>query len=243
MRIVWTGTGTNPVFRVLRSIGGSATTTVSISRVTPYVARIQNIGGTSWSGLASVQVNDLLRFEKTTDSFTSPFSSTNQGKTYRIQAKGADYIDFVDNGEVSLDSNIVLGANFAFALRVISPSPVKINDIIEIEGAGINPSNIGKFTVTDVSSDYIEIINPLGYPETVLYGTNSLIVYEHLIGFLHLRSNGRIHLKFGNQTEWVAIEKLGTEAIFLGSICTHKIQAKNDNLDPVTISLQYASVL
>jgi hypothetical protein len=242
VRLKWTGNGTNPVFRTKRAIGGSATTTVTISRVTPYVARITNVSGTAWT-LASVAVNDFIKFERNTDSFTSPFSAANLGKTFLVQAKGANYIDFVDNGSISLDASVLLGPDYDTALRVMSQGPVKIGDTIEISGAGFNPSNIGRFTIVDVSPDYLEIINPLGTDETVVYGSNSLIVYEYLIGFVHLRASGRFKLKFSNQTDWFQVDRLGKEVIFLGSVQTHRIQALNDGVDPVTISIQYATLI
>jgi len=241
VRIRWTGTGTAPAFRTNRNIGGGATTTVDMTRVSPYAVRITQSAGTAWT-LGSVQVGDWIKFEKNTDAFASPFSATNQGGTHQVQAKGANYIDFVDNGVAALDSAIVLGASFAFAVRVFSTGPVKAGDTIEIAGSGINPSNYGRFEIVDVSPDYIEIINPYSQAETVLYGTNSLTVYEYLIGFVHLRASGAIRIKSGDQVEWARLERLGGEALFLGSLNTFRLQANNDGLEDVVISIQYARV-
>lgn len=242
IRLTHTGTGPAPVFRTNRAIAGDATTVVSISRVTPYVARIQVQSGTAWD-TSNVQPNDFLKFEKTVDDFTSPFSSTNQGKVFLIQAKGSNYIDFIDNGNASIDANITLGADFAKAVFAMSQGPVKIGDTIEISGAGINPSNRGKFEIVDVSPTYIEIVNALGVEETLLYGSNSLVIYEYLIGFIHLRSSCPVKIKFGDQAEWALIGRLGAEGLFIGSVCTHRVQAYNDSPEPVTISVQHAMVL
>ena len=241
MRIKWTGTGTNPGFRTARNIAGGATTAVSISRVSPYVARVSVISGTAWS-LATVQVGDLLRFEKNTDSFTSPFSPTNLGKTFQVQAKGATYIDFVDNGEASQDANVTLGASFGFALRVMSTGPTKIGDTLELSGPTLNLSNAGKYTIVDVSSDYIEVVNPYGVNETVTYSSNSMNVYDYLIGFVHLRATGKFKMRFGGQAEWATVDRLGNEALFIASVSTYKIEAKNDGSDTITISVQHAMV-
>jgi len=243
MRIKFTGTGAAPNFRTKRAIGGSATTTVTITRVTPYVARIQNVGGTAWN-LATVQVNDLLKLEKTTDTFTSPFTEVNQlYDPWLVQAKGADYIDFIDNGICSLDAGIVLGADYDFALRVMSQGPVKIGDTIELSGAGLNPSNVGKFSILDVSPEYLEIVHPLGVDEIVLIGSSTLTVYEYLIGFVHMRASSPLKVRFGNQTEWVKLDRIGAQAILLSSLSTHSIQAYNDSSEIVTASVQYAKVL
>ena len=240
IRLTYTGTGTAPVFRTNRNIGGDATSEATITRVTDYVARIQNTAGTAWA-LANVQVNDVIRFEKTDDSYTSPFETGNQGKQYVVQAKGADYIDFVDNGNAVVET-VTLGADFAKTLKVVSQSSVRVGDTLELSGAGINPSNQGKFEIVDVSDDYVEITNPLAVQETVVLGTNTFVVYEHLIGFLHLRGSAPIKVRFGEQSEWVQIDTLNGEAIFLGSVCTHRIQAMNDRSNPVIISVQTAMV-
>ena len=242
MRIQWTGTGTNPLFRTKRAIGGSATTTVSITELTPYVKRVTNISGTAWN-TASVQVNDLIRFERNTDSFASPFISGNAGVTYLVQSKGANYIDFIDNGQAIVEGSVVLGADFDLALRVMSPGPVKLADIVTITSTAIHPSNNGKFEIIDISSDYIEVVNPLAVTETQTLGSNIPTIYEYLIGFVLLRASGPFKIKFDSQSEWAKVDRVGPEALFMASMSAHSIQASNDGPDPITVSIQYARVL
>jgi hypothetical protein len=242
VRIKYTGTGTNPVFRTDRGMGGAADTQVTISRVTPYVARIQNIAGTVWT-LGNIQVNDIIKFEKDTDAFPSPFSEINQGEAFVVQAKGSDFIDFVDNGNAILDSAITLGANYDKVLMVMSQGPVKLGDTIEISGAGINPSNHGKYTIVDMSPYYIEIINTLGHNETITIGTDTLVVYEHLIGFVHIRSSGPFKIRFDEQSEWATVDRVGQDALFIGSVSCHSVEAQNDGPEPIVISIQHMAVV
>lgn len=243
VRLKWTGTGAAPAFRTNRSIGGAANTVISMTRVTPYVVRITQTGGTAWA-LGSVINGDILKFEKNTDVFTSPFNANNLGRTFMVQAKGANYIDFVDNGTASLDTSVTLGADFAFALRVYSAGPVRTGDTLTVSGAGINPSNQGKFEIVDVSPDYIELVNPFGQAETFLYGSNSLTIYDYLIGFLHLRSNGPVGIRYDNQTEWAAKDRLGYEVLILESPSAYRVQARNnDPTQDITISVQYGRVI
>jgi hypothetical protein len=240
IRIKHDGNGPAPAFRTNRAIGGSATTQVSISRSSPYVAKITQNAGTPWT-LTNVQVGDILKIEKTTDSFTSPFTQNNQGKSFVVQAKGTNYIEVLDEGAMSLDTNIVLGANFEFAFRVFSQGPVKIGDTISIDG-NINPANKGKFQIVDLSYDYVEIVNPFAITETIVYGTNKINIYDYLIGFIHLRASGPIKAKFDDQAEWVKVEKLQTEALLIASIEAYKVRAFNDSQESVTISVQHASI-
>ena len=244
IRVTWTGTGTNPIFRTNRNMGGDATTTVSITRVSPYTARLQQVAGTAFT-LGGVVIGDFVRFEPNTDLLTSPFSAANVGTTLQIQAVGSNYIDFIDNGQASLDTNIVLGASYSQVLKVISPGPVKVGDTIELTGSNINLSNQGNYTITDVSDSWVQFINPFAYPQTVLYDTNlaSFTIYQYLIGFVLARGiGGPFQVKFGNQTQWVTVDMLGDTAIFLGSVSTYQIQATNPGPNPVEISIQYAKV-
>jgi len=242
IRLTYTGTGTAAVFRTDRSIGGDATSQVTLTRVTNYVARIQNDGvGTAWT-LGAVQVNDLIKFDKDVDGVANPFGAANKAREYLVQAVGADYIDFIDNGQAGEEAALPLGADFDKILRVNSQGPVKRGDTIQVEGSGINPSNHGKFEVLDVSGDFIEIVNPLALEETFLIGTNTIVIYEYLIGFVHLRASGPVKIRFNSQTEWIPLGRLGAEAIYISSTCAHKIQALNDNPDPITLSIQHARV-
>lgn len=242
-RLQYTGTGTAPNFRTNRSINGASDTIVSISRVNNYVVRVQNVGGTVWS-LTNVQNGDFLRIEASNDlGFTSPFAAQNQGKELFVQAKGSDYIDVVDNGVVAEDPNVTLGSDFDKVLKVLSLGPVKKYDLIQISSdGGVNPSNAGKFEVQDVTDTYIEYTNPLSVNETFTYSAE-VVVYEYLIGFLNLRSSGPIQIRFDNQQEWISLGRLGTEAVFVGSVSAHRIQARNINPDTVSLSIQNAMVL
>lgn len=242
MRIKYTGTGPNPVFRTARALGTDATTVLTMSRVSPNAVKIQHVSGTAWS-LGTVAVNDLIRFEPDTDAFTNPFGAI-AGNTYRVQAVGADYVEFVDNGLAPLAENITLGADFALAVRIMTAGPVRIGDKISVSGAGINQGNIGDFEITDVSADYIEFVSPFGVAQTTTFGTNLLTVYDRLIGFVVIRTEGpTIKLRFGGQTEWVELKSLDggvTPPIMMATISTYKIQATNDGTDPVDIMITHA---
>ena len=246
LRMLWTGTGTAPAFKVDRAIGGDATTTVSISRVTPYVARITNVSGTAWD-TSRIQNGDVLKFERNTDTFTSPFSASNLGQSYVIQTASSTTIDFVDNGSVALDTNIALGSAFSFALEAFSAQGVKIGDTLEVPVASnAHPSNQGRFTVVDVSPTYLEVVSPLGLDQIITYNPTAptAIVYDRIIGFLHARSvkTGSFKLRFDNNTAWTTYDSLLDEAFFLGSVRTYQIQASNDGPNPVVLSVQYSTV-
>lgn len=242
VRVTWTG-GTNPLFRTGRAIGGDATTVVTTTRIAPNMVRFSNVAGTAWT-LGPVLTNDILRMERTTDTFTSPFNPANLSVDLLVAAKGSGYIDVIDNGRLSLEANITLGADYATALRVMSQTPVKVGDTVDISGTAFHPGNAGKFLISQVSSDYIEILNPYSVAETITLSTSAFNVYEFLIGFVHLRCTigNKIKLRFDAQTEWLELRQLGDQPILLGSINCYKIQAYNDGQQDVEVSIQYARV-
>ena len=233
LRILWTGTGTAPAYRANRNMGGDATTSVSITRVTPYVARISNVGGTAWT-TGSIQAGDVIKFERNTDSFASPLSYSNLGQAYTVQTATATSIDFIDNGQAALDAAIILGADYAFAVRVYSASGVKVGDVLELPNtSNAHPSNL-------------EIVSPLGLDETLLYSASAptAVAYDRLIGFLHARSvaTGGFKLRFDDNTGWTKYSPLLGEAFFLGSVSAYRIQATNEGPNPVVLSVQYSTV-
>lgn len=234
--------GSLPSFRTNRSIGGGSDTVVTISRVSNYVARISNVGGTIWD-LSSVSANDYVKFHQTDDYTTSPFSDSNQGKEFLVQAKGSDYIDIIDNGNIIEDADIVLDTNYDTVLKVLSQGSVKVGDILKISGSTINPSNTGEYEIVDVSDTYVEFTNPFGSDETVFYSAQEFVIYKYLIGFLNIRASGQLKMRFDEQQEWFSLGMIKNNAIFIGSVKTYKIQIKNDGYETVTYSLQSMEVV
>jgi len=233
--------GSAPVFRTNRNIVGAADTVVSITRVNDYIARITNTSGTAWN-LSSVISNDYLRFHKTDDYITSPFSAVNQGKEFLVQSKGADYIDIIDNGNITEEADITLGADFDKVLKVLSQGSVKVGDTIKISGSNVTSSNIGEYEIIDVSDDYIEYVNAFATEESVVYDSSEFVIYKYLIGFLNLRASGSLKMRLDSQQEWMSIGMIKNTAVFFGSINTYKIQIKNDSYETVTFSLQTMEV-
>lgn len=236
IRLLYTGTGTAAGFRTKRNLTTNAATSVSITRIAPNTVRVT---GAAPFSTAAVSVGDFLKFERTTDAFTSLFSIANQGQYFKVQSKGSNYIDILDNGSASLDTAIVLGADFDQQLRVFSPGPVRVGDTVQLSGA-INIGNVGKWTVSDLSSDYVEFVNPYAVAETFV-NTSNLVIYDRLIGMLFVRGSAGLTLRLNGGGDI----KLGTvngEALFLGSVEAHTVEAVNDGACAIVIPLVQASV-
>lgn len=243
VRLRWDGTGTNPVFRTARALATDATTAITITRTSPRTARIASTGGTPLDSSA-VQQGDILQFGISTDSFTSPFGDQNNGKEFVVTGFGSHYVDVIDEGTIGLDSAIVLGSGFAQALRVFSAGPVRIGDTVHIEAAGLLSNNVGDFQITGISSDYVEFCNPYGSPQTFVTTGNMVKVYDHLIGFLYIRTSGPIRLTT-NQT---GVEDLGSLnqaagcGLKLSTTRAWQIDATNLGQQAVSVLITHAGV-
>lgn len=242
IRMKWTGVGSNPAFRTKRSLGVDATTEITTTRVSPNAVRLQSTSGTAMVTTA-VQVGDILKLEKNTDTFTSPFNPTNIGRMFTVQAKGVDYVDIIDNQMFMLEQNpITLGADFDFVLRVFSNGPVKVGDTVNIDGTTVNPSNKGSYTIIDLSSDYIEYVNSYGVTETITNTSDLIKLYDYLIGFVHIIGVGSFLLKINDQTPIEVGTLNGIESVFLGSVKAWKVEAINNNDCQITLDAQFAAV-
>ena len=231
--------GMTPGFATKRNILTNATSVVSITRINPATCRVLSVAGAPINTTA-VQVGDILKFEKTTDFFTSNFGPINQN-AFRVLAKGAGYIDVAEDGVMSEESSISLGVDYDFQMRCFSNGSVKVNDILEIMGTGQNPNNVGSWKVLNVSHDYVEFANPYAVDLTFT-NTSNVQIYDRLIGFVLIRAMSPVTLVI-NEGAPIKIERLGgQEALFLGSIKAFKIELRNDDALPVSATVHYSSV-
>lgn len=240
IRVRWTGTGTNPVFRIKRVLSDDATTQVTISRQSPRTARIQSTGGTPINA-STVQLGDIVQFGRNTDTFTSPFGDQNLGTEWIVQGVGSNFVDVIDEGTIGLDQAIVLGSSFDLALRVFSPGPVRKGDLVHLEQAGLNGNNAGDYQISDVSYDYVEFCNPYSSPQTFTASDQLVKVYDHLIGFLYIRTSGPIRLT----TNLSGVEDLGSMGgigLKLSTTKAWQVDATNLGNQPVSVLITHAGV-
>lgn len=241
-RIQWTGTGTAPSFRTKRALGQDATTAITILRISPNSMRMQVVAGTAIA-TSSVQVGDLIRFERSTDTFTSPLSASNAGRTWVVQSKGSNYIDFIDNqASVEEPIPVVLGTDFDSVVRVFSTGSVRVGDTVRIQGSTFNASNKGDFVIADMAHDYIEIVNSYGVAETALNTDNLIKIYDHMIGFAHILSTAPVTLMVNGTSPVDLVMLTPSDAVFLGSINAYQVDAINKTQDAVIVTVQLAAI-
>jgi len=237
-RLTWTGTGANPLFRTARALSTTALTAITISRLSDTIVRLTQ--ATAPLSTTAIQIGDYLLIEKTTDSFTSPFTTSNQGTPVKVVGKTSTTIDVQDNGFMVAETAVVLGADFAEALKVFSASGVQQNDTLVIKSTALNAGNRGEFKVTAVSSDYVEIEASSLVAETVT-GALATNVYfaDEVVRFLGITASGQIKVTIDGEP--VETSVLDTGAFLAGTFKCTEVLVENLTDLGVSISGAYAS--
>ena len=221
-RIRWTGNGTNPNFRVRRTLTISNTTTVSVTRLNDTVTRVQfsvAIG-------SNAKLNDILLFEKENDlGLVSPFNPVNQGIPVRVVGVGSNYLDVDDAGVLVNESGIVLGVDYLSVLKVFSSSGVQVTDVLKIDSSAFNYGNRGTYKVIFVSSDYIDIEAPSLVPETVSGITDGFQVFTNSIYYFAVKAKGQLQLIVDEKV--LDLSLLGDTAIFAGGVTCSEVVVRN----------------
>lgn len=221
-RIRWTGNGTNPNFRVRRSLTVSSTTTVNITRLNDTVARVQfsvAIG-------SNAKVNDVLLLEKDNDiGLLSPFNAGNQGIPVRVVGVGANFLDVDDAGVLVNETAVLLGVDYLDILKVFSSTGIQVTDVLKISSSVFNYGNRGTYKVIFVSSDYIDIEAPSLVPETVSGITEGFQVFSNTIHYFALKSKGAIQLVVDEKV--LDLSLLGDTAIFAAAISCSEVIVRN----------------
>jgi hypothetical protein len=242
VRFRWTGTGTAPSFRTLRSIGHDATTTVNVGRVNTGTMRIDFVAGTL-PNLSSASVGDEIYFQPTDDVFTSQFDAS-YGGNWSVVDKGSDYLLFRDNGSLTVSaSNVVLGADFATAIRVYSTTGVQVGDSVAFSSfANMTLDNRGTFSLLGVTDRDLLFINPYVIAETVIPGADSFVAYSRLLNFLSIWTNGKLKIKFNPNDSYLTMQEYKQgECLLIMTASVHTIYTYNDTTMPIAVQIESAS--
>jgi hypothetical protein len=243
-RMTWTGAGSNPQFRSLRAIGVDNTTHMAMTRVGPRSMKLMSSSGTAFN-TSTINTGDQLWIERNSDSFTSPFSAYNCDKLFTVQSKGSGYIVVNDEGILGEETDVALGASYAYAFRVfvqpITNGP-RIGDSCIISNSGFNFYNRGIFQIARITDTYIEFLNPYAVSESAVSG--GLIIFDYMIRFAHVIASGELTLTFDGNTEGIVIDKLGADiAQFTSTLKTTQITATNNTLTSIALRCQFAGAI
>jgi hypothetical protein len=152
--------------RTARS-SGDATTEWAMTK-SGDVVRLTYTGTGQDPFLALVNVSDVVTLG---DEFQAP----NRGD-YTILSKGSNYIEFLN--PYAVEETIL-----AF-VKIFSNGPVQKGDILDISSEQFAYPNRGAFPIVRVTADFIEVINPNGFPETVSNVSSGVAAYPYTYKWL-----------------------------------------------------------
>jgi len=245
-RLRWTGVGPTPAFRAARPINYGtvpATTTYAASRLSANSVQITLSG--AGVDLSSALVGDELYFQGNDTSFTSPLNTSSINQRFLILSSTVSSVIIRDNGSVSAETAIVLGANFDSVLRIFSTAGVQIGDKFRIaDASAFNLENKSSdLEVLQVSDRDIHFYNPNLIAETVVAGVSSpFAVFDRLINFVSIEASGPIKLKFNDGTEEIQLKEFTPgSAMFVSTLNAISIHAVNSTNYPITVAVQSCS--
>lgn len=243
-RLRWTGVGQAPGFRTARNISHSAATTYSAVRMSPTASQITLNGG--GANLAAVVPGDLMYLQESDSAFSSPLNPSSLGNSYVVLSKDANSVIVRDNGMISEETNIPLGALFDSAVRFFSADGVQVGDKLRVAaGSGFNSENkLKDFQVMGVTDRDITFYNPQIIPETVVAGINTpFLFYSRLINFVCIEADSTIYLSFdGAENEFPVINGNTGSALFSATTNLISVAATNKNSEPITVSVQSCTI-
>jgi hypothetical protein len=245
VRMRFTGTGTAPAFRVLRAVNYGATpatTMVTVSRLSGTAAKLDFVG--SGVDFSAALVGDEVYLESSTDTFTSPLNPNSTGRAYRVLASSALSLTVRDDGLLSPETGIVLGAGFSSVIRVHSSTGVRVGDRIRFNQlSAFNLENkSSELTVEAVTDRDLFFFNPNFIPETVVSGVAvPFSVFDKLLSFIAIESSAAVKIKVDGTSEFRMSELCGS-CFFAGSLSAITVSVVNESTSDIHISAQTCSV-
>lgn len=176
-RFTWTGTGTNPVFRVDRGLTLSTSSVV----VTANSNQTVSFAGTT-GAFSAVQVGDTLFIPgPMTGDSTSPFNASNQGLWTVISKDGTSTTLQLQRpapaGFLAATETVPVTANGQ--VIAFSAAGVQVGDSVDIS-AGFSTSIQKTYTVTAITPTWFEVVDTTGLPvtETAVPGTTGIAFFS-----------------------------------------------------------------
>jgi hypothetical protein len=222
--------GTLFTFKTPKPTSVTALTSVSLQRQgqSPYMT-LTATGPFTTTGISS---GDLLIFEKTTDSFTSPFDLSVTHAPFEITDVTSTSLTVRDVRGISDQLSVVL--NSPLALKVVANDGAVPGDKMSLSSPFF-VANQGIYTVSAVSDTYVEFTSETAVPQALTLSTGSLSVYANKFDYVTAASESKFSLVFSNST--IDIVQVGQIASFSASVENPSLSIKNTNSYAIEVKL------
>jgi hypothetical protein len=235
-RLSWTGVGTALVFKTSRVTSVDATTVFSLIRVgsSPFMT-LSTVSGTPMV-TTNVVAGDLVFFPQETDLVVPPVNSAVAGRYLRVTSKIASTIEVRDDEGLPDQPTITLGAQFAENFFILSEAGARVGDTLRLSAPQLS-GNSGEFTITSVSSNWVEFLSTDSVPQTVLQALGSIEVYDEVYDYISVLSSAPFRVK--TVSGEVSLSLLGGVAAYSVTIRTPVLELINDESYPTTAQVLF----
>jgi hypothetical protein len=198
-QLTWSG-GTNPTFRTARTTGANSSTEVTVT-VNSTVVTFTSTVGTPFNLISGgVVVGDYVIIG-------NQFNPSNQGTWQIISMTNTSFSVVNDLGVA--EGPISLGVGYATQVQIFSAAGVQVGDTLVISG-GFSPVTQGSYTITAVSSTYLQFssVNPL--PTEGPITTEDITIYFLAKKLVYMESDQDVALTINGVSGVYAINPLLT---------------------------------
>jgi hypothetical protein len=227
--------GTLPVFRTARVSGADATSKVTITKnakLLTFTATVVPFALVS----NGVVVGDYVRVG-------SAFAVANQGVFKIISRSATSFV--VENELGILETDILLGSDFADDINIYSAAGVQIGDSLEINN-GFSLVTLGTYEISDVSHNYVEFYCADALPQETAVSNNpaAFVIYRNAAKFLFVETDSKITITInGGDPVYLETMLAGTTKVngmFLLNSTLKSVVLSNPTLDNANVTYYIA---
>jgi len=209
-RLKWTGVGTDPVFRTLRTI--TWPTPPPANTITFTVQLNQSVVVTSSAGsiFGDVEEGDVVYIPGiSTGDSVGIFNSLNEGYWIVLSAAAASITITRNTGEVfsALTETVTILSGTSF--QVFSSLGVQIDDLLQL--GSTFPSVVrNTYEIVSVTANAIEFVSGVTLPPitTIVPGSAAIVIYSETKTFIYLETNQNISLTINGAATGISVEPI-----------------------------------
>jgi hypothetical protein len=211
-RLKWTGVGTNPAFRTLRTVTWPSVIAPDTNTITFTVQLNQSVVVTTNAGsiFGSVVEGDIVYIPGvSTGDSVSVFNTLNEGYWIVLSATATSLVITRDTNEVfsALTETVIITSGASF--QVFSVLGVQIDDLLQLSSTFPTVTR-NTYEIVSVTCDTIEFVSGITLPPitTIVPGLTSLVVYSEAKSFIYIETNQNISLIINGSATGVDVEPI-----------------------------------
>ena len=209
-RLKWTGVGTAPGFRTVRTVNFTAGTPPVTITITPQLNQSVKVTSNAGAVFGDVEVGDTVYIPGlSTGDTASIFSSMNEGIWLVLDATTTQLTLARTPCQVysSLAETVTITDNASF--QVFSSHGVQLDDTLSL-ACGFSTPFIQNYEIVAVTADSIDFISGTTLPDIsdIIPGENSIIVFSNAKSWIYLETDQNLKVSINSSLSYFDVEPL-----------------------------------